>query len=72
MCSMCRLVAGRPQKEALRLIGEAMETAMGKDKDHLSDLLDTILGTGEKTDDEQEAKAFQEFEKRRRNPGEET
>jgi len=61
MCSLCNEVKKTDSQQALRLIARKMETAKSRGEfDHLSEVLDKLLGTEDKVEDEDLAKTWYE------------
>jgi hypothetical protein len=60
MCQLCRKIDKMEKEEALFAIGEAMADCSNKKRyDHLSDLIDRVLGTDTVIDDRELDEAWE-------------
>ena len=61
MCKLCNEIKKRDSKQVLSLVAERMKEAKDrKEFDHLSEVLDKLLGTEDKLEDTELAKTWYE------------
>lgn len=61
MCTLCKEINKRDSEQVLALVAERMKEAKDrKEFDHLSEVLDKLLGTEDKSEDTELAKTWYE------------